>query len=98
VLVGTTSVEKSELISGMLTEQGIKHQARPLLHEFGTLFCTLFAPHFRTLLSRPSELLCCCIRLLFVFRTLLSPNRNQPKPHPETQTRMKTKPYPKPHL
>ncbi|GBF93465.1 translocase subunit chloroplastic [Raphidocelis subcapitata] len=26
VLVGTTSVEKSELISGMLTEQGIKHR------------------------------------------------------------------------
>jgi preprotein translocase subunit SecA len=26
VLVGTTSVEKSELLSDMLTEQGVKHQ------------------------------------------------------------------------
>ncbi len=28
VLVGTTSVEKSELLSAMLTEAGIKHQVR----------------------------------------------------------------------
>jgi hypothetical protein len=28
ILVGTTSVEKSELLSGLLDEQGIKHQVR----------------------------------------------------------------------
>jgi preprotein translocase subunit SecA len=30
VLVGTTSVEKSELLSEMLAQEGIKHQVRRL--------------------------------------------------------------------
>jgi hypothetical protein len=30
VLVGTTSVEKSELLSTMLAEEGVKHQARAM--------------------------------------------------------------------
>jgi preprotein translocase subunit SecA len=31
VLVGTTSVEKSELLSEMLAQEGIKHQVRAAL-------------------------------------------------------------------